>query len=96
MRGWRGGDVRAVYYSVLALVVIWGVIALRLAQPIMLLQIGANVAGVVLTVASIHILYINCRLLAPELRPPLWRRVILVCMSIFYGCFASLSLWSLL
>jgi hypothetical protein len=96
MRSWRGGDVRAVYYSVLALVVIWGVIALRLAQPIMLLQIGANVAGVVLTVASIHILYVNCRLLAPELRPPMWRRVILVCMSIFYGCFASLSLWSLL
>jgi Mn2+/Fe2+ NRAMP family transporter len=96
LRSWRGGDVRAVYYSVLALVVIWGVIALRLAQPIVLLQIGANVAGVVLTVASIHILYVNCRLLAPELRPPMWRRVVLVCMSIFYGCFVGLSLWSLL
>jgi len=96
LRSWRGGDVRAVYYSVLALVVLWGVIALRLAQPIVLLQIGANVAGVVLTVASIHLLYINCRLLAPVLRPPMWRRVVLVCMSIFYGCFAGLSLWSLL
>jgi gluconolactonase len=95
LRSWRGGDVRAVYYSVLALVVLWGVIALRLAQPIVLLQIGANVAGVVLTVASIHLLYINCRLLAPELRPPMWRRLVLVCMSIFYGCFAALSLWSL-
>jgi hypothetical protein len=96
LRSWRGGDVRAVYYAVLALVVIWGVIALRLAQPIVLLQIGANVAGVVLTVASIHMLYINCRLLAPELRPPMWRRAILVCMSIFYGCFAGMSFWSLL
>jgi hypothetical protein len=96
LRSWRGGDVRAVYYSVLALVVLWGVIALRLAQPIMLLQIGANVAGVILTIASIHLLYINCRLLAPELRPPMWRRVVLVCMSIFYGCFAGLSFWSLL
>ncbi|HKS55737.1 MAG TPA: SMP-30/gluconolactonase/LRE family protein, partial [Steroidobacteraceae bacterium] len=45
--------------------------------------------------ASIHLLYINCRLLAPELRPPMWRRAVLVCMSIFYGCFAGLSLWSL-
>ena len=69
---------------------------MRLAQPIMLLQIGANVAGVILTIASIHLLYINCRLLPPELRPPMWRRVILVCMSIFYGCFAGLSFWSLL
>jgi len=96
LRSWRGGDVRAVYYSVLVLLVIWGVIALRLAQPIVLLQIGANVAGVVLTVASIHILYINCRLLAPELRPPMWRRAVLVCMSLFYGCFAGLSFWSLI
>ena len=30
-----------------AIVVLWGIIALRLAQPIVLLQIGANVAGVV-------------------------------------------------
>ncbi len=42
---WRGGDVRAVYYVVLAIVVIWGMIALRLAQPIVLLQIGANIGG---------------------------------------------------
>ena len=62
----------------------------------MLLQIGANVAGVVLTIASLHLLYINTRLLPPELRPPMWRRVVLVCMSIFYGFFAGLSLWSLL
>ena len=29
VRAWRGGDVRAVYYVVLAIVVIWGMIALR-------------------------------------------------------------------
>ena len=55
---------RAVYYTVLALVVL-GLIALRLAQPIVLLQIGANVAGVVFMVASLHLLYVNCRLLRP-------------------------------
>ena len=70
VRAWRGGDVRAVYYAVLAAVVLWGIVALRLAQPIVLLQIGANVAGVVFIVASLHLLYVNTRLLPQELRPP--------------------------
>ena len=47
VRAWRGGDVRAVYYTVLAILVVWGIIALRLAQPIVLLKIGANVAGLI-------------------------------------------------
>ncbi len=94
VRGWRGGDVRAVYYTVLAVVVVWGVIALRIAQPIVLLQLAANVGGFVFVVASLHLLYINTRLLPLELRPPLWRRAALVAMCLFYGFFVSLSLWS--
>ena len=45
VRAWRGGDVRAVYYCVMAVVVLWAIVALRLAQPIVLLLIAANVAG---------------------------------------------------
>ena len=63
VRSWRGGDVRTVYYCVLAVVVLWGLVALRLAQPILLLQISANVAGFVLVIASLHLLYVNTRLL---------------------------------
>ena len=39
VRAWRGGDVRAVYYSVLCFVVLWGIVALGLAQPIVLLKL---------------------------------------------------------
>jgi len=95
VRGWRGGDVRALYYTVLAVVVVWGMIALRIAPPIALLQLAANVGGFVFVVASLHLLYINTRLLPLELRPPLWRRASLIGMSLFYGFFVSLSLWSL-
>jgi hypothetical protein len=95
IRAWRGGDVRAVYYGVLAAVVLWGVIALRFAQPIVLLQLAANVAGVVFVVASLHLLYLNTRLLSRELRPPPWRRAALVGMALFYGFFVTLSLGSL-
>lgn len=92
VRRWRGGDVRAVYYSVLVAITLWGMIALRLAPPIVLLQLGANVAGAVFVIASLHLLYINTTLLPPELRPSYPRRAGLVAMALFYGCFVTLSL----
>jgi hypothetical protein len=81
-----------VYYTVLVVVVGWGIVALRLAQPIVLLQLGANVAGGVFVIASLHLLYINTRLLPEHVRPPMWRRAALVGMALFYGFFVTLSL----
>ena len=95
VRTWRGGDVRAVYYSLLGILVVWGIIALGLAQPIVLLKIGANVAGAVFVVAAPHLLYVNSCLLPPHVRPPMWRRLALVAMTIFYGLFVALSISSL-
>jgi hypothetical protein len=94
IRGWRGGDVRVVYYTVLAVITAWGIIALRLTQPIILLALSANMAGIVFIISSLHLLYVNTRLLPVELRPPLWRRVALVALSVFYGFFLVLWLWS--
>ena len=96
LRGWRGGDVRVVYYGVLAVVVLWGIVALRMAQPFFLIQVGANMAGFVLVVGAIHLLYLNTRLLPPHIRPPMWRRVMLVAMALFYGFFVVRSFASLL
>lgn len=92
VRRWSTGDVRRVYYTVLGLVVVWGFVAMGLAQPIVLLQLGANIAGVVMVIASLHILRVNTTLLPPELRPALWRRVVLVMMALFYGLFVALWL----
>ena len=52
IRAWRGGDVRVVYYSVLAVISVWGILALRLTQPIILLSLSANMAG--LFSSSVH------------------------------------------
>ncbi|HST21517.1 MAG TPA: Nramp family divalent metal transporter [Blastocatellia bacterium] len=95
-RAWRGGDVRIIYYCVLGAVLLWGLIALRLAQPIVLLQLGANMAGIVLIIASIHLLYVNTTLLPKELRPSMWRRACLIFMALFYGFFVTLWLSKLL
>ena len=96
VRAWRGGDVRPIYYGVLGLLVVWGAIAMRLTQPIFLLQLSANIAGIVLIVASLHLLYVNTTLLPPALRPPLWRRLVLVATALFYGIFAGLWILTLL
>jgi hypothetical protein len=95
IRTWRGGDVRAVYYGVLATAVLWGIVAMGLAQPIFLLKLGANFAALILVVASLHLLYINTRLLPPHVRPPMWRRAALVAMAVFYGFFLALSMLTL-
>ena len=92
VRRWRGGDVRAVYYTIMAILVVWGLIAIRLAQPMVLLKLGANVAGGVLMFASLHLLYVNTRLLPPHVRPPMWRRAALVGVALFYGYFVTLSI----
>jgi hypothetical protein len=95
VRAWRGGDVRAVYYVVLTIAAGWGIFALRLAQPIILLQIAANVAGLVFVIASWHLLYINTRYLPEAIRPSRARRLILVAMSGFYAFFVAQSVRSL-
>ena len=96
IRAWRTGDVRMVYYSLLGVISLWGLIALRLTQPIVLLALSANMAGIVFIISSLHLLYVNTRLLPVELRPPLWRRCALVALALFYGLFLTLWLWSLL
>jgi hypothetical protein len=95
VRAWRGGDVRAVYYTVLGLLVVWGIVALGLAQPFVLLKLGANVAGAVFVIAAPHLLYVNTHILPPHVRPPLWRRIALAAMAVFYAFFVTLSLLSI-
>jgi hypothetical protein len=94
IRGWRGGDVRVVYYVTLGVISLWGIVAMRLTRPIVLLALGANMAGIVFIISSIHLLYVNTRLLPSELRPPMWRRAALVALAIFYGFFLTMWVWS--
>lgn len=84
------GEVRMIYYPMLALIVVMGLIILRLPQPIALLSLGANMAGVIFVVFSLHILKLNTKFLPKEVQPPTWRKVSLVCMAIFYGVFVWL------
>ena len=92
----RGGDVRRVYYGVLAVFAIWGCIGLNLARPITLIIIGANAAAFIFVVEAIHTLVVNRKFLPRELQPPLWREACLVLCSLFYGAFLSIAIYRLL
>jgi hypothetical protein len=88
----RGGDVRKVYYGVLAVFAIWGCIGLNLARPLTLLIIGANAAAFIFVVESIHTLVVNRRFLPRELRAPLWREAVLLLCALFYGGFFAIAI----
>ena len=93
LRAAARGDVRRVYYTLFALIVVFGLIALQIPAPVVLLALGANWAGVVFVIAALHLLHINTKYLPKEVQPPTWRRVALVAMSVFYFCFVWLFLF---
>lgn len=90
LRKW--GDVRRVYYGVMAVFAVWGCIALNFARPITLIIIGANAAAFIFVVESIHTLILNRRFLPRELRAPLWREACLVGCALFYGAFFAVAM----
>jgi hypothetical protein len=83
---WKYGQ-RTIYYLSLAIFCIWGAIAINLAAPMMLIMIGANMAGFIFVVSSIHILVVNHKFLPKQLRPPLWRSLLVVACALFYSFF---------
>ena len=93
--GGRRG-IRGIYYAILAVFSIWGVVAIRSATPFRLFAILANMAGLVLAIAGVQILIVNRRFLPPAIRPPAWRQVGLVVCSAFYAFFTFFVVRSVL
>jgi hypothetical protein len=84
--GKRG--IRGIYYTLLFMFSIWGIIVIRMASPFQLFKILANMAGLVMLVAGIQIFLVNRRFLPRAVRPPLWRELGLLACSGFYAFFA--------
>jgi hypothetical protein len=83
---WKGGS-KVVYYLALLIFCAWGCVAINLAAPLMLIMIGANMAGFIFVVASLHLIAVNHKLLPKPLRPPLWRTLSLIGCAVFYAFF---------
>lgn len=92
VRDWAGGDVRKVYYTLVVLFVVWGCIAINLAQPFFLILLGAFMAAVIFTIEAIHVWYVNRRFLPPEVQAPAWRNAVLLLMALFFGFFSFVAI----
>ena len=78
-------NVRRIYYVVLLIYTIWGIIAMGLAPPLTLFKIMGNTGGVVMIIGGVHLLLVNRRFLPKPLRPSWWRQMMVGLCIIFYG-----------
>ena len=92
IRAWSGGDVRKIYYTILVLFAIWGAIAMRMTAPFMLIQLGANMAGLMFVFMGIHTVIVNRSFLPKAIQAPLWREVVVVFSSFFFLFFVTMIL----
>ena len=67
--------------------VIWGCIAINLAQPFVLILLGAFVAGLMMSIYGAQVWYVNRKFLPKELQAPRWRQAALLLFSAFFGFF---------
>jgi uncharacterized protein YhhL (DUF1145 family) len=84
---WKAGQ-RVVYYLALLIFVVWGCIAINMAQPMVLIMIGANMAGFIFVVGSFQQVIVNNTMLPKEVRPKLWQNIGIICCGLFYMYFA--------
>jgi hypothetical protein len=87
VRHLRGNQVKRVYYTIMLLYCLWGLIALRLTpDPLMLAIVTGTLRNVGLGVTALHALYVNRRLLPAPLQPNLFLQAGLVgCFFFFLG-----------
>ena len=56
-----------------------------MARPLMLIMIGANTASFIFAFIGIHVIITNRKILPKEVRAPLWREMVVILCSLFYG-----------
>ena len=92
-----GNQVKYVYYLLLGLYCVWGLIALKLTPDPLLLTIASGVfLNFGMGFSSLHVLWVTTFLMPREVRPPLVMRLGLVCCATFYtgiSCIALNQYW---
>jgi hypothetical protein len=91
LRNATGGDVRKVYYGVMLVFCLWGCFAINLAQPLILILLGANMAGFNFIVLGLHTLHVNRKFMPAALRPALWREGTVLLAVVFFLFFVSVT-----
>jgi len=86
-------DAKWIYYPILAVYIVWGVIAMYLAKPLFMIIVSATIGGFQLVMCSIHTFIVNRRFLPKEIQPPIWKQIGLLLCAGFYSIFAVISIY---
>lgn len=83
----KGNQVKTIYYLIMFLYFLWGIIALRLTpDPLVLAIVTGTLRNIGLGATAIHTLYINRNLLPKQLQPPWYMQAGLIgCFLFFFG-----------
>jgi hypothetical protein len=84
LRTWRTDSIGWLYFGVLCVYAIFGMITLSLGRPTLLLQIAATIYNYALGISCFHVLAVNLILLPKELRPNWFVRAGLVLSGSFF------------
>ena len=92
LRTWTGDDIRKVYYAILVAFALFGMWAIRAAQPFTLIVIGAFIAAFNFVVLGTHVLYVQHRFLPKEIRMPAWRQAALCLFVLMFIVFCVMGI----
>lgn len=88
------GKVKYLYYGIMAIYAVWGLLALSLFDPLQIAKIGAVLQNIALGFVTLHALYANRVLLQRELRPGWFLQISAVACGVFFlGISAALLMW---
>lgn len=95
-RRMKESRVGQIYYGILALYAVWGVVALWAFPPLAIAKIGAVLGNVALGCATLHALYANRTLLHPRMRPhAVLQMGTFLCALFFFGL-TGIVVWTML
>jgi hypothetical protein len=89
------GNISRIYYTLLIIFVAWSVFGVNWGSAMNLFKVLANVAGLVLAIASVQLLIVQRRFLPASLRAPRWRQAMLIAVAVFYGALTLLIIFAL-
>jgi hypothetical protein len=89
------GEVRYIYYGILAIYAVWGLVVLWFMPALQIAKIGAVLGNVALGFSTLQALYVNRVLLPPELRPGALLQVGTACCGVFFLGISVAVLWNM-
>lgn len=82
-----------IYYPIVLIYVLWGVVAMYLAKPLLMIIVSATIGGYQLVMCSIHTLYVNRKFLPKEIQPPIYKQIGLILCALFYSIFGTITVY---